>query len=202
MEFWRLSAAAVDSEGHGTEVKGIAVRAAGAFSGLVHLALSVVAASLALGQRGGAGGEGPEQGAAAALSLPGGQVLLIAAAAVLAATGLYQLAKALRDRFLRHLDRQAAEKAWIVWLGRAGHAARGTVFLIMAWLLWRAAREADAGEAGGIGEALASLPPALQLAAAAGLLLFGLFSLVEARYRRIADPHVLARLKGAARGLR
>ncbi len=194
---WRLAEAIVDTEGRGSELKGIAVRAGGGASGLVHLGLSVVAASLAAGQRGGTGGEGAQQGAATALSLPGGRILLIVAAAALVATGLYQLAKALRDRFLRTLDRAAAGKAWIVWLGRAGHAARGLVFLIMGWLFWQAARDASSAEAGGIGKALASLPPALQLAAAAGLLLFGLFSLVEARYRRIENPHVLARLKGA-----
>jgi hypothetical protein len=32
------------------------------------------------------------------------------------------------------------------------------------------------------------------------LLLFGMFSFVEGRYRRINDPKVAARLKGAVRG--
>jgi hypothetical protein len=36
-------------------------------------------------------------------------------------------------------------------------------------------------------------------AVALGLLLFGLFSFVEARFRRINDPNVLSRLKGVAR---
>jgi hypothetical protein len=43
--------------------------------------------------------------------------------------------------------------------------------------------------------ALDSFPGALGMAVAAGLLLFGLFSLVEARFRRINDPKVIERLK-------
>ena len=46
---------------------------------------------------------------------------------------------------------------------------------------------------GGMAEALASLPSAPQILVAAGLLLFGLFSLVEARYRRIPRPDALDR---------
>jgi hypothetical protein len=50
-----------------------------------------------------------------------------------------------------------------------------------------------------MGAALGSLPATLQMAVAAGLLLFGVFSFVEAVYRRINDPQVLERMKSAAR---
>jgi hypothetical protein len=50
-----------------------------------------------------------------------------------------------------------------------------------------------------MGEALSWLPTTLQTMVALGLFLFGLFSLVEARFRKINDPHVLDRLQGAAR---
>ena len=114
-------------------------------------------------------------------------------------TGLLQIIKSVRAGFLKHLDQRAARKAWIKATGRAGYAARGVVFLIMASFFWQSARQADASEAGGMGSALASLPPTLQLIVAAGLLLFGVFSIVEAIYRRITDPHVVARLGGAVR---
>lgn len=198
---WRLSEAFVDSEGHGSDAKGVAVRIGGAASGLIHLGLAFFALSLGMGG-GSAGGDGTQQGAATALSFPGGQVALTVAAAALIATGLYQIVKAARADFLRHLDPKAAHAAWVEWLGRAGYAARGIVFILIGWFLWNAAREANAAEAGGIGEALESLPGGFQAAVAAGLLLFGLFSLVEARYRRINDPHVIERLKGKAQEVR
>lgn len=196
---WRLSEALIDSEGHGSDAKGLAVRAGGAVSGLIHLGLSFTAATLAMrqGSSGGGGGDGAQQGAASALSFPGGTVMLTLAAAALAVVGFYQLVKAAQAGFLRHLDREAASKSWVEWVGRAGYAARGIVFLIMGWFLWQAARSSDASEAGDMGAALASLPSTLQMVVAAGLLLFGIFSLVEAVYRRINDPRVLERLKSA-----
>src|SRR5687768_9367081 len=35
--FWRLSEAAIDSEGHGDDAKGMVARAGGAVSGIIHL---------------------------------------------------------------------------------------------------------------------------------------------------------------------
>lgn len=194
---WRLSEAVIDTEGHGSEAKGIAVRAGGAVSGIIHLGLAALAARLALGQGGGGSG-GTERGAATALSLPGGTWLVGLAGLVLMAAGLWQIVKAVRADFLRHLDGRAAGRAWVAWLGRAGYAARGLVFLLMGWFFIKAGFASDAAQAGGIDQVLASLSGTPRFAVALGLLLFGLFSLIEARYRRINDPDVLDRLKSAA----
>ena len=196
---WRLAEAAVDSEGKGQDPKGIALRIGGAVSGLVHLGLFAAAARLALGD-GGEGGDSTRQGAAATLDLPGGGLLLGAAALALAVTGAVQLVRAAKASFLAPLEARAAARPWVAWLGRAGYAARGIVFLMIAWFLLNAAIEDDAGEAGGIEAALDSLSPGLRSAIAGGLLLFGLFSLVEARFRHLADPRVADRL--AAQGAR
>ena len=196
---WRLAEAAVDSEGKGDDAKGIALRLGGAISGLVHLGLFAAAAKLALGN-GGGNGDSTRQGAAAVLDLPGGALLLGVAAAVMAVTAAAQLVRAVKASFLEPLDPRAAAQTWVEWLGRAGYAARGIVFLMIGWFLLNAAIAQDAGEAGGIGAALKSLSPDMRMAIAAGLLLFGLFSLVEARFRRISDPRVSARL--AAQGAR
>jgi len=197
---WRLSESLIDTEGHGSDAKGAAIRIGGAASGLIHLGLAFISAKLAMGGR--AEGDGTQEGAATALSLPGGPLLVGLAGLALVATGLWQMAKAVRGDFLRQLDGRAAHRPWVIWLGRAGYAARGLVFLVMGWFFVQAASSSDASEAGGMGDALGSLPGGLQIAVALGLLLFGLFSLVEARYRRINDPQVLDRLKGAAQRVR
>ena len=89
---------------------------------------------------------------------------------------------------LHHLKPEAARRAWVAWLGRTGFAARGIVFLAMGWLLVRAARAHSSAAAGGIDEALGSLPRTIQMVVAGGVILFGLFSLTEAFYRHIPAP--------------
>jgi hypothetical protein len=69
----------------------------------------------------------------------------------------------------------------------------------MAYLLWKAGSDEAASQAGGMGDALGSVSGNVQMGLAAGLMLFGLFSLVEARYRRINDPKVLERLQSRTR---
>ena len=194
---WRLSEAAVDSENHGNGAGGLAIRAGGAASGAIHLLLAMLAGSMALGTRA-SGDGGTQESAAATLDLPGGELLLFVVAAALLVTGLVQLGKAVRAGFLRHLDGRAAGRPWVKALGRAGYAARGIVFLLIGCFLLKAAVESDPGEAGGMAEALDWLSPGLRTAVAAGLLLFGLFSLIEARHRRINDPGVVERLRRRA----
>ena len=187
---WRLVAASIDTDDHGADTKGMIVRLAGATSGIIHLGLGALAARLAAGNRG--GGDSPETAAATALDLPGGALVLYLAAAVLFATALAQLHKAWRLKFLRRLEPRAAAQGWIAWLGRIGFLSRGIVFGLVSWFFLRAAQAESSAAAGGIDEALGSLPRALQAAVAAGLVLFGLFSLVEARFRRVAEPGLLS----------
>jgi hypothetical protein len=186
---WRLLGAWLDSEGHGSDRKGLAIRLGGAGSGIVYCGFAYTAARLALGAGGGGGsGDRAREGAATALSLPGGKALLILVAIGFLIGGGYQLVKAARGKFLRHLGGAAANAPWAQIVGRGGYAARGVVFLVVAYLFGQAALHESASDAGGMHEALASLPRAMRLVVGFGLLLFGLFSLVEARYRRIGDP--------------
>jgi hypothetical protein len=75
----------------------------------------------------------------------------------------------------------------VEWLGRIGYAARGVIFLAVAYLIARAAADEQSTEAGGMEQALDLLTGPLLYAVAAGLMLFGLFSIIEARFRRIHD---------------
>lgn len=181
---WRFMEAWLDTEDHGRDFKGIAVRLGGAGSGAIHLSLGVAAVFAAFHARK-SGGDAPEQGAAMALGVPGGEWLLYLAAAVAAGAAVQQFRKAWTLKFLRHFKPDAAKRDWIGWLGRIGYGARGGVFLVVGWLLLRAAQTHNSGVAGGIDDALGSLPRPVQLALAGGVLLFGLFSLTEAAYRRV-----------------
>jgi hypothetical protein len=185
---WRLVDAWQDGSHHGGDLKGRGIRAVGAFSGLAHLSLGVAALLQLVGGSGGGGGDSGEEGARTALALPGGWLWLVVVAAILLWAGIAQLAKAWTLKFLRHLDCPGTTKSWIGWLGRAGFLARGIVFLVMSTLFWSAGQKESADAAGGLADAMAALPGTLRMAVAAGLFLFGLFSLAEARYRKIETP--------------
>lgn len=191
---WRLSEALIDSEGHGADAKGLAVRVGGGVSGIIHFLFALFALRLGMGWSAGDGG-GAEAGAETAMRLPGGPLLIGIAALALAGTGLFQLVKAWRADFLDHFAPDIARKAWVQWAGRAGYAARGLTFLVIAWFAGRAATSGRAADVGGLDAALAALPGPLFLVVATGFVLFGVFSFVEARFRRITDPKVLERLK-------
>ena len=195
---WRISEAFIDSEGHGSDAKGLAVRAGGAVSGLIHLGLCLYAAKLALGKPAGSGGSNTQESAATAMSMPGGEIIMGVAAAALLLVGLYQFVSAVRLKFRKHLDQRVANKSWVAWIGHAGYAARGVVFVLIGSFLWRAMESENAAHAGGIDKALASLPGAMNTVVAVGLLMFGLFSLIEARYRRISNPRLIERIGHAA----
>jgi hypothetical protein len=98
-----------------------------------------------------------------------------------------QLYKAGTCSFLEHLDERARQPV-AKWLGRIGFAARGVVFLTLAWLLARGALLHSVAGAGGLEQALDALRGPLEVPVAAGLFVFGLYSIVEARYRSIHKP--------------
>lgn len=192
---WRLADAAIDIERHGSDRKGMLERVGAGVSGAIHLVLAWQAIQLMRGAA--SSGNGTQEGARTAMHLPGGWALVLVGAAVLVVLGAVQLVKAVKGSFLRYLDPSIAQQPWVQWSGRAGYAARGLVFLISGYLLAKAGIEEHADEAGGMAHALAWLTNPFDTIVGIGLLAFGLFSLVEARYRRLHDVPVNQAVHGA-----
>ena len=191
---WRLSDAAFNIERHEPGRKGLAERGGALASGLVHLFLAWQAVRLfnhsGGGSSAGSGGSGTQEQAQTALSLPGGQLLLVVAGLTLLVVGLIQFKKAYEAEFLKHLEPGVAQQPWARYTGQAGYAARGAVFLITGAFLASAGFKEQAGEAGGMEEALTWLTSPWDTVVAIGLLLFGLYCLIEARFRVINDVPV------------
>ena len=182
---WRLADAAFGMDSGRGLPKAWRRRLAAASSGAIYLFLAYKALRIMFGQRGHVGDV--QQNAATALHLPAGNLALLIAAAVLAGAGAVQLWKAHTCSFLHHLD-AVAQHPVAKWLGRVGYAARGVIFLTIGWLLLRAALDHRPTETGGLEQALDALRGPLQFPVAAGLALFGCYSLIEARYRSISKP--------------
>lgn len=175
-----------------TGAEDIVARAGFVVSGTVHLALAGTALSLLIGS-GGGGGASEQSMTARLLAVPFGRWLVGLVGLLVIAAGLYGLLKAYRKDFRKALklgEMDAPTQSWATRAGRAGYAARGVVFALTGVFFVQAALQADASEARGLGGALQTLQtqpygPYLLGAVAFGLLLYGLYMVVEARYRDV-----------------
>ena len=190
---WRFVQAGLDTEGKGADAKGLLTRGSYALIGAAYLGLALSAARLLLGS-GGGNSEGQYQGwTATLLARPFGRWLVALAGLVAIGIGVYQLYQAWSAKFAEHLRLRGLgtdQQNMVTRLGRIGHAARGLVFGIIGLFLIVAAVREQPEQTRGIGGALATVAqqpygPWLLGAVAAGLVAYGLFALVEARYRRM-----------------
>jgi hypothetical protein len=182
---WRLCDAAFGSESGRHHPRAWRQRVSAGVSGAIHSFLAYKALRIAIGLPKGFGDS--HRHVAEALHLPAGTLALAVAAAVLAGAGIVQLYKSASCIFLDELDDRARQPI-AKWLGRVGYGARGIIFLTVGGLLARAALHHNAARAGGIEQALDALRGPLQFPIAAGLLLFGVYSILEARFRGIRRP--------------
>jgi hypothetical protein len=166
-------------------------RVASAFRFLLYGGLCVAAVRL-LTEAGGTGGDEQET-TSTVFSLPAGVAIVLVAGVVLIGVGLYQGFRSLSTSFEDELETArmgpSARRLARV-LGVAGHASRAIIFVIVGGFLIKAAVEHDSSEAIGIDGALQELSrqtlgDLLLFAVAAGLVTYGAYCLVEARYRRV-----------------
>lgn len=189
---WRFVQAWVDPDDAGSDVKGIVKRIGWAVSGVTYGVFGVFAFLILTGSSSGSGG-GAESLTAQLMSQPFGIWLVGIVGVILAGTGLYQFYRAYTAKFREKLklgEMSTTEITWATRSGRLGFAARGVVYVLIGIFLIRAALEADPSEAGGLGEALDTLAaqpygPWMLGIVALGLIAYGAFAFVLARYRRI-----------------
>lgn len=184
---YKLLAALFDTENLGTDLKGAGQRLAYLISAVIYGTLSWTALQLAIGSKTDADDRSHDL-AQTALTLDLGPVALgIAGLALLAAAG-FQGKTAYDRSFMKHISSDAPQAT--CWIGRIGLATRALVFLLMGWSLLRSAWFADSEEVRSLGQALLDLRESgpVFTVVACGLVLFGVFSILTARYRIIADP--------------
>jgi hypothetical protein len=187
---WRLIHALI---GHGPENSDSTFDRVAAFgSGIVYAGLCAIAIEILLGSGGNSSGN-THKTTAGVLAWPAGTWLVGIAGAVLIGIALYQGYRGLSRDFLEDskTDEMSPKvRSWIEWIGTFGHLARMVVFGLVGVFLINAAIDANSNKAVGLDGALAKLAhasygPFLLGLVAAGLVAFGVYSLTDARYRRI-----------------
>jgi hypothetical protein len=188
---WRLVHALL---GHGPEDSDSrSERIAALGSGIVYLGLCAIAIEILLGSGSSGSSGNTKQTTAGVFGWPAGTWLVGIAGAVLIGVGLYQGYRGLSKDFLKDSKtEQMSPRArnWIEWIGTFGHLARMVVFCLVGVFLIKSAIDYNPNNAIGLDGALAKTAhapygPFLLAIVATGLIAFGVYSLSDARYRRI-----------------
>ena len=186
---WRLVRAAV---GHGREQRDSGTdRTAALASGIAYAVLCATAVEIVTGAGSGAGS--PAKPTGGVLGWTGGPWLVAVAGVALLGVAGYQAHKGIKRKFLEDSKTEqmsAGVRRAFTALGVFGHLARAVVFLLIGYGLIRAATDFNPQQAVGVDGALAKLAHAsygswLLGLVAVGLIGFALYSIADARYRRV-----------------
>jgi Domain of Unknown Function (DUF1206) len=173
--------------------EGVVKRIAAIASGLVYGALCATDVQILAGAAPAGGNGTPKHATAGVLGWTAGPELVGAVGAALIGVAIYQASRGLRRKFLEDSETERMGdrvRGAFTALGVIGHLARAVVFALVGYGLARAAIDYSPRSAIGLDGALAKLArssdgPVLLGIVAAGLLCFGLYSVADARYRRV-----------------
>lgn len=191
---WRFTEAIWGYASETEHSKRIAKRIGSAGKGLLYAAFCVTTISVLAGSGGGGGGDQSQKHwTAKVLGWPGGRVLVGLVGAAVIVGGAYMVYRGATRKFEKKLDMARMGQGWhrlAEVLGTFGNSARGVVFGLIGLLLIKAALDYRPDEAQGIDGTLRTIAArpygqVLLILAAVGLMAFGLFSFIEARYRRL-----------------
>jgi hypothetical protein len=186
---WRLISAVTDSEHRGSDAKGWAIRAGSAGRGLIYAAVCVeVIRIMTRGPSGTSGEQQTRESTATVMDQPFGRWLIMAIGLGIVAYGAYQLyaawdAKLSKRLSLGQMDDRVRRK--VVTISRFGIGARGIVMFVVGGSLFMAGLKHNPNAAHGTSGALGAMPPLMLGFVGLGLIAYGVYALVNARYRRI-----------------
>ena len=160
------------------------------YAGLTYTTLKLLTTSSA----GESQNEQARQNTATVLDWPAGRWLVGLVGVAIAGAGAWNVYRGLARKFEKRWRTGQMSETERTWGGRAGivgHLARGVVFGLIGVFLTKAAIEYDPKDAIGLDGALQKLAntgygPYLLGATAIGLICYGIFCLVDARYRDVS----------------
>jgi hypothetical protein len=158
----------------------------------VYAALAVSAALVALGS-GSSSSQSQEEATTGVLAWHGGRVLVVAAGLVIIGVGIAGIIKGIRKSFTEEVDTSSmspAARTGVLRLGQVGYIAKGVAMSVVGGLLTYATVTFDRQTAQGLDGALQTILAQpfgrfLLTAVALGFAAFGLFAILQSRYRRM-----------------
>ena len=159
---------------------------------VVYAALGVSAASVALGS-GASSSQSEQHTTSGVLALPGGRVIVVAAGLVLVAIGVAEVVSGVRKSFSDEIDTTSlspATRTTVMTMGQVGYIAKGLALGVVGGLLTYATlsfQQQNAQGLDGAMQAILAQPSGrfLLTAVALGFVAFGLFAVLQARYRHM-----------------
>lgn len=209
MALWRLSEAAFGQAVTGGDKWTRRLGSLGLAVFYTVICIGVVQTALVGGSAGGRpGDETSKDYTARVLNWPLGRVLVGVFGAVLVVVGVVIVVRSLMRKFeenLRTGEMSPTTRRIVAGLGIVGGVACGVVAAVAGLFVLLAAVQFDPSRAKGMDETLRSFAatpagPVLLIAAAVGLLLFGLYSFCEARWRKAPEHGASAEQPAEASG--
>jgi hypothetical protein len=186
---WRFSEAAFGVTGEGN---GAGPRLKSLIRGLLYAGFAYLTFQVISGAHSSQAGR-QEDATASVMRHAGGRWLVGIIGLIVVIAGVALIAQGIRRRFMRQLQTSQMSprtRRIVEWLGVIGTVARGVVFALAGVLVIDAAVTYSPSKAGGVDNALLTLrdqPFGVFLLglAAVGLIIFGVYGLCEARWRRV-----------------
>lgn len=185
---WRLIQSVLDTDNHGLEPKGLSIRVGLFASCLTHLSLAWWAISLFSGS-GGKEGSSNSSWSAQLAGYPGGELMIAIIALIFFGVGAAHIFKGFMSGFKKNFSKFPGHYLEIVC--QIGLITKGIAFLIISYLFILTALNSRSTKNFGVEDALIftstlSYGWLVLSAMGFGLIAFGFYSLIEAKYRKVS----------------
>jgi Domain of Unknown Function (DUF1206) len=159
---------------------------------MIYAALGVSAAAFALGSRS-SSSRSQQAATSGVMGWPAGRVIVVAAGLIVVVVGVAGVVKGAQKSFGDEIDTSSmspASRKGVAQLGQVGYIAKGVALGLVGGLLSYAALTFEQDKAPGLDGALQTILAQpfgrfLLTAVALGFLAFGLFTMLQSRYRRM-----------------
>ena len=159
---------------------------------VIYAALGISAASVALGS-GSSSSQSQKQATSGVLAWPAGRVIVVVAGLIIIGIGVAHVVKGVKKSFAEEIETSSMSpvaRKGVAQLGQIGYIAKGVALGLVGGLLSYATLTFDRQEAQGLDGALHTILAQpfgrfLLTAAALGFVAFGVFAILQSRYRRM-----------------